>query len=73
MKALTEHWLATQQRQLEEVRRLMDRLEGSLRVAVRVPGVSLSQLGEADMLAESIEHEMKALRTRITAVLREES
>lgn len=73
MKTLDEQWLATQRRQLDEVKRLVDRLEGALRAAVRVPGVSMSCLGEADLCADSVQHEMKALRDRIGDALRDES
>lgn len=62
---LNENWLSNQRRALEEVRRLTERLEGSLRVAVRIDGVTISALVEAKQMTEAIEHEMQALRTRI--------
>lgn len=69
MATIDEMWLATQRRQLDEVKMLMERLEGGLRVAVRVPTSSIGQLTEARSLTESIGHEMRQLGDRLTTII----
>lgn len=68
MDANHDAWLASQLTKTAEVKRLTDRLEGSLRLAMRM---KLSgPLAEAQQLTKDIESEMSMLRRSIDEMLK---